>query len=414
MERSGVKTAGNRIPYGLHWLDEEDIAQVSRAMRSEWITQGPLVEEFERRVAATCGARFGVAFSSGTAALHAACFAAGLGPQDEAVTTPLTFVATANAVVYQGAKPVFADVDPGSLNIDPEEISRRLSPRTKAILPVHFAGLPADLESIARIARQRGLWVIEDACHALGAQWKDSQDRWQRVGNCSHSDMAVFSFHPVKHITTGEGGMVLTNREDLTDRLRAFRHHGLGKPEEDETALSEPWRQEMVELGYNYRITDFQCALGLRQLEKLDQFLVRRQAIAESYTRSWQGLGLVPQQFNRDRFRHAWHLYVVQLPSHKRPLNRRAAFERMRARGILAHVHYLPVHLHPFYRRRFSYQPGNYPVAERYYERALTLPLFPKMSDSQVGEVIEGVHLMLEQLTRPLEPVVKGQPWGGA
>ena len=388
------------IPYGHHWLDEDDIAEVLRALRSDWITQGPRIDEFERRMAAACGARFGVAFSSGTTALHAACAAAGVQAGDEVVTSPLTFVATANAAVTQGAKPVFADIDPASLNIDPGQIRRRLTPRTKAILPVHFAGLPAEMEAISRIARERDLCVIEDACHALGAEWLDSQGTWQKIGNCSHSDMAVLSFHPVKHITTGEGGMILTNREDLLSSLRAFRHHGLRRPE-GKLAETEPWRHEMQEIGCNGRLTDFQCALGLSQMEKLGQFLEKRRRIAALYAQAWAGLDLTPQSFSGKKFRHAWHLYVVQLGVKTGSADRRAVFEALREMGIGANVHYLPVHLHPFYQQTFSYRAGDYPIAEKYYERALTLPLFPKMLDEQVREVIQSVGRILEQEGAP-------------
>ena len=384
------------IPYGHHWLDEDDIAEVLQTLRSDCITQGPRIEEFECRMAAACGARFGVAFSSGTTALHAACAAAGIQAGDEVVTSPLTFVATANAAVYQGAKPVFADIDPKSLNIDPEQIRRRVTSRTKAILPVHFAGLPAEMEEISEIAQERGLCVIEDACHALGAEWLDSKGVWQKIGNCSHSDMAILSFHPVKHITTGEGGMILTNREDLLSPLRAFRHHGLRRPE-GKLAEAEPWRHEMQTIGCNGRLTDFQCALVLSQLEKLGRFLERRRHIAALYAISWAGLDLTPQSFSGKRFRHSWHLYVTQVGARAGSADRRVVFEAMREMGIGANVHYLPVHLHPFYQQTFSYRAGDYPSAEEYYERALTLPLFPYMTDEQVREVAQAVGRILEQ-----------------
>jgi perosamine synthetase len=384
------------IPYGRHWLEEDDLAEVLQTLRSGWITQGPKIEEFERRVASACGARFGVAFSNGTVALHAACSAAGIQTGDEVITSPLTFVATANAAVYQGAKPVFADIDEKSLNIDPEQIQRRLTPKTRALLPVHFAGLPADLETISAIARKRDLCVIEDACHALGAEWLDSSGSWQKIGSCSHSDMAILSFHPVKQITTGEGGMVLTNREDLLDRLRAFRHHGLRRPE-DELAQAEPWRHEVETIGTNGRLTDFQCALGLSQMAKLGRFLERRRRISDLYAQAWAGFDLVPQSFSRAKFRHAWHLYVVQLGLRTGRVDRRAVYQALVEMGIGVNVHYLPVHLHPVYRRLFSYRPGDYPVAEKYYERALTLPLYPAMTDEQVQKVIQCVDRVLER-----------------
>ena len=396
-----MKTAGNHkeiIPYGLHWLDEEDIAQVARALGSAWITQGPLIEEFERKVAQRCGARFAVAFSNGTSALHAACSAAGIGPGDEVVTTPMTFVATANAVLYQGGKPVFADIEPETLNVDPEKMAQAITPRTKALLPVHFAGLPCDMERIAQIARKAGLAVIEDACQAFGAEWRTSDGRWERVGSCSHSDMTAFSFHPVKHITTGEGGMVLTNREELRDRLRAFRHHGLVKAGGKDDP--EPWRYEMRFLAYNGRISDFQCALGLSQLEKIDRFLERRWAIAQSYREAMEGTELVSQRFDPSGVRHSWHLYVVQVQSKRPEQDRREFYCALRNAGIGVNVHHLPVHLHDYYRRRFGYAPGQFPAAEAYYQRAVTLPLYPRMSDDEVSRVLETVRTEWEAISR--------------
>ena len=394
-----MKTAGKEmIPYGLHWLDEEDIARVTRALRSAWITQGPLIEEFEQKVAGRCGARFAVAFSSGTSALHAACSAAGIGPGDEVVTTPMTFVATANAVLYQGGKPVFADISPETLNMDPEKLSQAVTSKTKALLPVHFGGLPCDMEGISQVARKAGLAVIEDACHALGAEWRTSDGKWEKVGNCSHSDMTVFSFHPVKHITTGEGGMVLTNREDLQDKLRAFRHHGISKAAGEEDP--EPWRSEMQMLGTNGRITDFQCALGLSQMEKLDCFLERRRSIAQHYAQGLEASGLISQRFDGAQVRHAWHLYVVQAQSDRPEQDRRELYRALRAAGVGVNVHYLPVHLHEYYRRRFGHKPGDFPVSEAYYQRALTLPLFPKMSEEDVNRVLETVRAEWEAISR--------------
>lgn len=386
------------IPYGNHWLDAEDISAVAQALSALKITQGPLVEEFERKVSARCGARFAVAFSSGTSALHAACSAAGIGPGDEVVTTPMTFVATANAVLYQGGKPVFADIDPETLNLDPEKLERAVTSRTKALLPVHFGGLPCDMERIAGTARKAGLAVIEDACHGLGAEWKTSDGRWEKVGSCSHSDMAVFSFHPVKHITTGEGGMVLTNREELRDRLKAFRHHGIAKSEGAQDP--EPWRSEMRLLGVNARISDFQCALGLSQMKKLDRFLDRRRAIADRYNRALEGSGLRPQRFDESRVRHGWHFYVVQLQSERPEQDRRELYLALRAAGIGVYVHYLPVHLHSYYRQNFGYRPGAFPTAEAYYQGALTLPLYPKMNDEEVGRTLEKVQAEWEGISK--------------
>ena len=374
------------LPYGQHWLDEADVAAVLKVLRSDWITQGPVIQQFEQEVARRCGALHAVAFSSGTAALHAACFAAGVGSGDEVVTTPLTFVATSNAVLYQGGRPVFADIDPETLNLSPENAQASITPRTKAILPVHFAGLPCLMEPLQEMARQRGIKLIEDASHAFGAEWTDRQGVRRKVGGCSHSDMTVFSFHPVKHITTGEGGMVLTNQPELRDRLRSFRHHGMESG-------------QMQGLGYNYRITDFQCALGLSQLERADSFLARREALAEGYRLQLEGLGLRWQAAG-DGVRHSWHLRVVQLPLEDLSVSRDEVLKRLRDLGVGAQVHYLPVHLQPYYRRLLGTRPGDFPAAENYHARALTLPLFPRMEDSDLERVVRSMKEALSGVSR--------------
>ena len=375
-----------------HVLTDDDIDAVVEVLRSDWITQGPMIPRFEERMAAACGARYAVAFSSGTAALHAACFAAGLESGDEALTTPLTFVASANAAVYVGATPTFADIDAQTLTLDPQAVAARVTARTKAVLPVHFAGLPCAMGELAALARQRGLIVIEDACHALGAQWRTPEGRIERVGSCSHSDMAVFSFHPVKHITTGEGGMVLTNRQTYARRLQAFRHHGIVRASELEPPSDEGWAYEMRWLGYNYRLTDFQCALGLRQLERLDAGLERRREIVARYREAFTDLGLMLQEGDGPDRSHAWHLFVIQLPP---TVERKIVYAALRDAGVPVNVHYEPVYRHPFYRQRFGYQPGLCPNAERYYERAITLPLSPRMSDEDAAWVIEAVRATL-------------------
>jgi dTDP-4-amino-4,6-dideoxygalactose transaminase len=265
-----------RISYGRQYIDKEDIREAIKVLRSDLLTQGPKVVEFESLLAGYCGAKYAVAVSSGTAALHIACLVAGLKKRDEAITTPMTFAATANSVLYTGAKPVFADINPETANIDARKISAHITGRTKAILPVHYAGLPCDMHSISKIAKKRGIVVIEDACHALGASYKHNK-RWVKVGNCALSDMVVFSFHPVKSITTGEGGAVLTDRKELYEKLLMLRSHGITKERSKFTgsdALScGDWYHEMQLLGFNYRITDFQCAMGISQLKKLDDFI---------------------------------------------------------------------------------------------------------------------------------------------
>ncbi len=381
------------IPYGRHLITEEDIEAVVEVLRSEWLTTGPKVAAFEEAVAASVGARYAVSFSSGTAALHGAVFAAGLGPGDEAVTSPLTFCATANCLLYQGAVPVFADVLPDTLTLDPAEIRRRVTPRTKAILPVDYAGHPADLDDILALAEARGLIVIEDACQALGARFRD-----RRIGALSH--MTVFSFHPVKHITTGEGGMVTTNYPEFARRLRMFRNHGIAQ-DPHERSTREPWHYEMVALGYNYRLSDIGCALGLSQLKRLEANIARRRAIAERYTAVWQGLPCIRPPTVRAGVSPAWHLYPIRLDLAALPQGRAGVFRALREAQIGVAVHHIPVHTHPYYRQRFGDQRGAYPVAEGAYEELLTLPIFHAMTDEEVSEVLAAVEDALRRASHP-------------
>lgn len=383
------------IPYGRQWLDASDLAAVARVLRGDWLTQGPAIAAFEEALARLCGARYAVACSNGTAALHLACLAADFKEGDEAITTPITFAATANAVLYCGAKPVFADVQPDTINLDPKLAARAVTPRTKAILPVHFGGQPAELREFAALAKRHKLLVIEDAAHALGAR----QDG-ERVGSCKHSDMTTLSFHPVKHITTGEGGAVLTNRRDLCDRLRLLRTHGITRDPGLLEANEGPWYYEMQDLGFNYRITDFQCALGLTQLAKLPRFIRRRREIATEYDRAFSGLSELEPVRERAGNEGAYHLYVVRLA---RPEWRRPFYEALQASGLQPNVHYIPVHRLPFYRRR-GYGKVSLPVAEGYYSRAVTLPLYPSMTATQVKRVIAAVKDAARAVCREAAP----------
>lgn len=371
------------LPYGRQTVGDDDICAVEQVLRSDWLTTGPKVEEFEEVFAGYVGAKHAVALSSGTAGLHAAVFAAGLGPNDEAITTPLTFAATANCLLYQGARPVFADVQPDTLNIDPEQIIRCLNPRVKAILPVDYAGHPAELDEIRAIAERNGLVIIEDAAHALGATYKG-----RRVGTLS--TMSVFSTHPVKHITTGEGGIVTTEDAKLAERLRLFRNHGIRGSVRDRLEQGK-WFYEMVTLGYNYRVTDIQCALGITQLQKLDRWLERRRVIARIYSQALEEIPEVEIPIQRPHCDSAWHLYVVRLNLERLRAKRSQVFQALRAENIGAAVHYIPVPWHPYY-QQLGYGKGLWSVAERAYERLLTLPLFPGMSDSDVEDVIRGLH----------------------
>ncbi|MFC1954520.1 UDP-4-amino-4,6-dideoxy-N-acetyl-beta-L-altrosamine transaminase [Chloroflexota bacterium] len=380
----GIPVRDTLLPYGHQTIDEEDIKAVTEVLRTDWITQGPKVVEFEEKLAAYCGTRYGVAFCNGTAALHAACAAAGISRGDEVITTPLTFAASANAVVWCGGKPEFADIQEDTLNIDPAEIRRKLSQNVKAVIPMDFAGHPVDMESIKTIADEHGLIIIDDACHALGAEYQG-----KKIG--SLADMTVLSFHPVKHITTGEGGMILTDNPDFYEILRNFRHHNTIKNRPDEA-----WYYEITEPGYNYRITDFQCALGISQLKKLDRFVERRRKIAGKYDEAFAGMDELIIPVERGDVKAAYHIYVVQLCIEQLKVGRKEVFDALRAENIGVNVHYIPLHLHPFYREKYSLKKGDYPKAESYYDRAITLPIFPLMSDEDVNDVIEAVKKVID------------------
>jgi perosamine synthetase len=380
------------LPYGRQSVDESDIQAVVEVLRSDWLTTGPKVAEFEEAFAARVGAAHAVSFSSGTAALHGASFAAGLKAGDEAITTPLTFAATANCVLYQGATPVFADVSSDTLNLDPEQIERKISPKARAILPVDYAGHPADLSAILEIARRHGLIVIEDACHALGAEYEG-----RRVG--SVADMTVFSFHPVKHITTGEGGMVTTNHSQFAETLRRFRNHGISSDARQRQSAGQ-WHYEMLLLGFNYRLPDIVCALGIQQLMKLDANLVRRRDIAARYTAAFREISAVIPPGVRAEVNPAWHLYPIRLDLEKLTVGRGEVFRALRAENIGVNVHYIPVHHHPYYRERFGYKGGEFPVAEDAYERLISLPMFHGMSDGDAEDVIHAVQKVVTALGR--------------
>jgi perosamine synthetase len=379
----GTPVREKLLPYGRQTLDEDDIQAVIDVLKSDWLTTGPKVAEFEDAFASWVAAAHAVSFSSGTAALHGAAFAAGLSPGDEAITTPLTFCATANCVLYQGAQPVFADVCPDTLNLDPDQVARLLSPRTKAIIAVDYAGHPAALDELHAIARTSGALLIEDACHALGSEY-----RGKRVG--SLADMTVFSFHPVKHLTTGEGGMVTTNDSRLAQTLRRFRNHGISSEARERQDRGQ-WFYEMVLLGFNYRLTDFACALGISQLEKLNANLARRRHIAACFTAAFTPQkGLMPPAV-RSEVNPAWHLYPIRVDSAKLRGGRQQIFSALRAENIGVNVHYIPVHQHPYYREHLGGRDGQFPVAERAGEQLISLPIFHGMSDGDVQDVIRAV-----------------------
>jgi len=369
-----------KISYGRQTITQDDIKAVTDVLRSDWLSQGPKIREFEEALCRYTGAKYAVAVTNGTAALHTACLAAGIGPGDEVITSPVTFLASANFVVYCGGTPVFADIDEKTVNIDPAEIEKKISPRTRALIPVHFAGHPADMATIRRLARKRKLLVIEDACHALGAEY-----RGKKVGGGAYSDMTVFSFHPVKNITTGEGGAILTNRKDLYERLQIFRTHGMTKTPQLLTRNDGPWYYEMPVLGYNYRITDLQCALGVSQMKKLDRFIAQRRALVAAYHALLARDPRFILPVEKKEVKAAWHIFVIQF---KDAALRNRVFEVLMGKGISPQVHYIPIHLQPYYQQRFGYRRGQFPVSERYYERAMTLPLYPQLRKRDVRHIV--------------------------
>jgi perosamine synthetase len=383
------------IPYGRQEISEEDIQAVAEVLRSDWLTQGPAVERFERAVADYCQVRFAVAVANGTAALHLAALAAGFGAGDEVITSPITFVATANCIVYAGARPVFADIDSQTYCIDPEQIRRRLTPATRGVIPVHFAGQPCDMSAISNIAREHELVVIEDAAHAIGASYEVAGRRF-KVGCCAHSDMTTFSFHPVKHITTGEGGAITTNDPALYEKLCLLRTHGITKDPQRLTRSEGPWYYEQQALGFNYRITDIQCALGLSQLRRLDEFVARRRKIIAAYDAAFRADDELIIPCQRQGAFSSWHLYMLCL----RSLDRRSVFERLRERGLGMNVHYIPVHQQPYFQEHYGYACGDLPLSEKYYTGALTMPLYPAMTDEDVAYVIDTTRNIVADLNR--------------
>jgi UDP-4-amino-4,6-dideoxy-N-acetyl-beta-L-altrosamine transaminase len=379
--------SGPPLPYGRQEILDEDIAAVADALRADFITQGPAIDRFEEAFADYVGARHAVAFCNGTAALHGAAFAAGVGDGDELITSPMTFAADANCALYLGGRPVFADIDPSTWNIDAAAAMNRVSDRTRAVVAVSYAGLPVDLEPLRDLPD--GVTLIEDGCHALGGH------RGGRpVGGAGGADMTTFSFHPVKAMTTGEGGMVTTEDDDLARRLRLFRTHGITKENLHPGETDGAWYYEMQALGFNYRITDFQCALGASQLKRLDGWVARRNEIAESYRHALAGderIELPPAAANGDL--HGHHLFVIRVVAGAAA--RREVFDALRAAGIGVQVHYIPVYSLPYYRDTLGYPQDECPSADRLYSGAISLPMFPAMETGDVDRVVRELDAAL-------------------
>ncbi|WP_432407107.1 UDP-4-amino-4,6-dideoxy-N-acetyl-beta-L-altrosamine transaminase [Wukongibacter sp. M2B1] len=381
------------LPYGQQWIDEADIKSVIQTLKSDYLTTGPKVREFEKKIAEYVGSKYAVAVSNGTAALHAACYAAGIKEGDEVITTPMTFAASANCVLYQGAKPIFADINPKTYNIDVNDIERKITNKTKAIIPVDYTGQATDLDAIMELADKYNLIVIEDAAHAIGTEYKG-----KKVGNVSH--MTEFSLHPVKHITTGEGGIITTNNEDFYKKLSLFRTHGITRDYDLLVNKEEgSWYYEQLELGYNYRITDIQCALGISQLSKIDTFIKKRRELVNKYNEMLSSIDGVTTPFEADYSNSSWHLYVIQIELEKFRALRKEIFEALKAENIGVNVHYIPVYYHPYY-QKIGYKKGICPNSEKFYERMITLPLFPRMSDDDLEDVVIAIDKILNYYKR--------------
>lgn len=375
------------IPYGRQYITDEDIAAVVEALKSDHLTQGPKIEEFENKFSAYTGAKYNVLVSNGTAGLHLAAMALGIQPGDKIITTPITFVASANGFRYCGAEIVFCDINPNNylLDLDKLEDILKVAPKGtyKAVVPVDFAGYPIDGERLHALAIEYGFAIVEDACHAPGGVFIDSKGGKHKVGDCAYADMTVFSYHPVKHIATGEGGSVTTNRKDLYDKLTLYRTHGITKDPAKMTKVDGGWYYEMQDLGYNYRITDFQAALGISQLSRLDWSIERRKAIAAKYDKAFAGTSIITPKVENN-VSHAYHLYIIQVE------DRKGLYDYLRSQNIFAQVLYIPAHTMPYY-RQLGWKVGDCPEAENYYAHCLALPMFPTLTDEEQEYVIDKV-----------------------
>lgn len=385
----GNPVRSDKIYYGRQWVDEDDIRAVDDVLRSDYITCGPKVMKLEKALCSYTGAKYAVVVNSGTSALHCACIAAGIGKDDEVITSPLTFAASANCALYCGGKPVFADINPETYNIDPESIRECITAQTKAIVAVDFTGQVVEIDEIKQICQEYNLTLIEDAAHSIGTSYKDI-----KVGNLA--DMTCFSFHPVKTITGGEGGAVLTNDERLYKRLILARAHGITREEEmmEDIPHEGPWYYEQISLGYNYRLTDFQAALIGSQLKKIDRFGVRRKEIVQKYNEAFADIPEITVQKEIPESDTCRHLYIIRLKLDKLSCTRREFFDAMSAENIQCQVHYIPVYWFPYY-RHLGYEKGLCPNAEKVYGEIMSIPLYPKLTDIDVEQVIEAVKKLV-------------------
>ena len=382
------------IYYGHQHITEKDIQAVERVLHSDWLTQGPAIEAFEKKVANYCGAKYAVAVTNATSALHIACKAAGLGEGDVLWTSPITFTASANCGRYCGADVDFVDIDDKTYNMSVAELRHKLETevkKPKVVIPVHLAGQSCDMEAIKALADEYGFKIIEDASHATGADYKNT-----KVGSCRYSDMTVFSFHPVKIVTTGEGGIVLTNNKELYEKLKLYRSHGITRDSDLMTQEADgPWYYQQIELGFNYRMTDMQAALGCSQMDSLDEFVARRRYLVRRYNEKLKDLPIRTPYQSEDT-NPSWHIYIIRVDFTKVVLSKKEIFARMRDRGIVLNLHYIPVHTQPYY-QKLGFQKGDFPVSEKYYEEAITLPLYYDLTDEQQDEVIEALKEVLAE-----------------
>lgn len=381
------------IYYGKQFIDEQDINAVVEVLKSDFLTQGPVIEKFEKAVAEYCGAKYAVAVTNATSALHIACLAAGLDKGDMLWTSPITFTASANCGRYCGADVDFVDIDDSTYNMSISALKEKLEKskiKPKVVVPVHLAGQSCEMQEIYDLSKQHGFTVIEDASHAIGADYKDT-----KVGSCKYSDMTVFSFHPVKIITTGEGGMVLTNNEELYKKLTLYRSHCITRDENLMTKEADgPWYYQQIDLGFNYRMTELQAALGLSQLAKVDKFVARRRQLAERYNELLKDLPLKLPYQNPDTD-SSWHLYIVRVDFNKIKKTKKDIFAEMKAKGVCLNLHYIPVHTQPYY-QNLGFKNGDFPVSEKYYEEAFTLPLYYSLTDEQQEYIVSTLKEVLK------------------
>lgn len=378
------------LPYGKQYIDEEDIETIIKVLKSDFITQGPKIDEFERKIAKYCGSNYAVAFNSGTSALHGAYFAYGIKKDDEVITSPISFVATSNAALYLNAKPCFSDVENKTGNVDVTKIQENVNDKTKLIVPVHYGGNPVDLKELHELSEDNDLKIIEDGAHAIGAEY----DR-KKIGNSKYSEMTMFSFHPVKHITTGEGGIILTNNEEYYEKLLMFRSHGITKNNLVNKKDGD-WYYEMQYLGYNYRITDIQATLGLSQLKKLDKFIKRRRYIANIYEKAFQDNSFFNTITEKKCCKSSYHLYSILLNDNYKN-RKKEVFQKLRKEGLGVQVHYMPIYLQPYY-QKIGYPKSSCPASEEFYKREISIPLYPSMSNDDVDYVVKKVYKVFDSL----------------